>query len=196
MGFLDRYRGRRSTRWHRGGDSYVFTIDAPGFALDWGGGEWYVWSYLPPEIMQERGDIPPEAVIGRWNAEWNHDMDSPVGFQQNRPFIDLMHRVLCAVFVSDPKVQAEARRLQSGTIGIIDARTPEGVHGNVPLVDVIGMFEVVNGQISPETYIPTKQHRLITENGRFRLLPAHEALVVAEVIRVATQGRSPSVRRE
>jgi hypothetical protein len=147
-----------------------------------------VWSYLPPELAQRRGGLPPEAIIGRWNAEWNHDLDSPVGFQQNRPFIDLMHRVLCAAFLSDPGAQAEARRLQSGTIAIIDARTPEGPQGAIPLEDIIGMFEVINGQISTETYHPTEQHRLITENGRFRLMPAHEALVVAEVIRVATQG--------
>jgi hypothetical protein len=187
MRFRDRKRGGEDAPKHGAGDSYIHKIHPPDDAPGWGGGEWYVWSYLPPELAQRRGGLPPEAIIGRWNADWNHDLDSPVGFQQNRPFIVLMHRVLCAAFVSDPGAQAEARRLQSGTIAIIDARTPDP-RGHVPLEDIIGTFEVINGQISPDTYHPTDRHRLITENGHFRLLPAHESLVVAEVIRVATQG--------
>jgi hypothetical protein len=101
--------------------------------------------------MVFRRGMPADAVIGYWDAAWNHDMNSPVGFTRNRTFIDLLQRVMCAELLASEGIHEAAAERGSGGISIIDLRNPYDTEEMVLPEDFLGAFEIVDGTISAET---------------------------------------------
>jgi hypothetical protein len=59
---------------------------------------------------------------------------------------------------------AEAARLGNGWVYIIDQRTPTP-GGQVPPEDIIGAFEVKDGDILPGSYRASPNHMILSPNG-------------------------------
>ena len=63
-------------------------------------------------------------------------------------------------------MQDEARRIGNGTVVVIDRRTPTP-EGAVPPEDIVGAFVAEDGKVG--AYMASPNHRLLTEQGFFRL---------------------------
>ena len=131
-----------------------------------------------------------EAIVG----EYTHLLEegesaNDASFRPNPAFVRLLHDVIERHAPQLRGLQAEARRQGTGWVYVIDARTPTP-DGEVPPCDVIGGFEVSDGDVIPHSYRPNPNHRLLTENGLFGLDPAlHERLM--ERINERIVARSP-----
>jgi hypothetical protein len=122
----------------------------------------YVVSILPPDA----GGIPKEGIVGKAKSA-----KSPIKhteFSPNLAFLDLLQKCVERFGPASPNMAMEASKQKDGFIYVIDARSPTPL-GSVPPEDIIGAFEVRNGQVHPETYRANPQYRLLTEKGFFIL---------------------------
>jgi hypothetical protein len=81
-----------------------------------------------------------------------------------------------------PNLQKEAVRQKNGFIYVIDVRTPTP-RDAVPPEDIIGAFEVREGQVHPETYRPNPNYCLLTSRGFFVLDSFIEKNLLEELTR-------------
>lgn len=133
------------------------------------------------------GLLPPEAIAGRL-AQTDGETPSlegpgrvdPAGFARNRTFHQFLHYVIGKHGPSIPDLARDAARQGDGSMGIIDLRTPEGIHGNVPWEDVIGLFGVQSGKLGE--YHPNEEYCAFTGNGLMQLEPALAALYRMELL--------------
>jgi hypothetical protein len=134
-------------------------------------------SLVSPDIAIEHG-FAGTAIVGECThlpEEGEHI--TAANFRPNGAFVQLLHDVIAHQAPQLPGLQAEARRQRQGWVYIIDARTPTP-GGHVPPYDVIGSFEVRDGEVAPDSYRPNGNHKLLTEDGLFVLEPAlHEKLM-------------------
>lgn len=140
---------------------YVCRVQTPDGERD------YV-TLLPPQTAFVQG-LAPEAIVGvlsRPLAEG--ERITPEVFARNRVFVDFLHEVIARCAPSQPGFQAEARRLGSGWVYIIDQRTPTP-GGPVPPEDILGAFQVQGGEVVPGSYRPSHKHLILSANGFFRL---------------------------
>ncbi len=140
---------------------YVCRVQTPDGERD------YV-TLLPPEPAFAHG-LTPEAIVGvlsRPLAEG--ESITPEVFARNRVFVDFLHEVIARCAPSQPAFQAEARRLGSGWVYIIDRRTPTPA-GPVPPEDILGALEVKGGEVVPGSYRRSPKHLILSPNGFFRL---------------------------
>jgi hypothetical protein len=155
----------------RGAEFYVYRVRLPEGFKD-------VVSLVPHDSAFQSG-IAGEAIVGVCPELL--DKDEPVtvsNFRPNKRFVDLLHRVIAKHAPHSKALRAEARRQGTGWVYIIDARTPTPA-GEVPPHDVIGAFEVRDGEIVPESYRANANHRIFSSEGLFRLEPTlHEQLMV------------------
>lgn len=134
-------------------------------------------SLVSADIVSEYG-LVGDAIVG----ECVHLLEegeplTAANVRPNRAFVQLLHDVIARQAPQLPGLQAEARRQRTGWVHMIDARTPTP-DGHVPPHDVIGSFEVRDGEVVPDSYRPNGNHKLFTEDGLFGLDPAlHERLM-------------------
>jgi len=134
-------------------------------------------SLVSGDIVFEYG-LVGDAIVG----ECIHLLEegehiTAANFRPNRAFVKLLHDVIARHAPQLPGLQAEARRQHTGWVYVIDARTPSP-DGHVPPSDVIGGFEVSDGEVVPHSYRPNANHKLLTEDGLFELEPAlHDRLM-------------------
>ena len=126
-----------------------------------------VLSFVPPEIVKQIGGLPTEAIYGFMQGEGF----SAEQLRPNPPFNKFLHDVIRHHVPNDPAAQAAALRQGTGSLSIIDLRTPEGPHGNVPYEDIIGIFEVRDGVIGPQSYQPNDEYLAFSARGGFISLP-------------------------
>jgi hypothetical protein len=67
-----------------------------------------------------------------------------------------------------PGLSAEAKRQGEGLVCVVDQRTPTP-QGAVPPEDIVGVFEIKNGQVVPGSYQASPKHMILSANGFFRL---------------------------
>lgn len=67
-----------------------------------------------------------------------------------------------------PQFVEAARQQIRGFLYIIDSRTPDP-DGDIPPEDILGAFELQSGKTTPESYVPSPNYQLMTENGFFDL---------------------------
>lgn len=131
--------------------------------------------------------MPSETVVGYWEPPWHGNANSPVGFHENPQFVELMHKVIGQVGENDPEMRATAAAQRTGWLYVIDLRTPDGPQGHVPLKDIVGAFEIKDGEFVRGSYQRFKEHRLLTDDGPFLLPPRLQDAVIEEVIRRARE---------
>jgi hypothetical protein len=137
-------------------------------------------SILSPKEVQLLGGLPNEAIAGLMMG------DSPTieTFRPNPLFIEFMHRVIRTAAPFDPDLRAAAREQGNGSVYIIDLRTPDGPQGRVPPEDIIGAFQVQNGEIIPDSYVANEMHRVFATGRLVCLPPSLRAAFVAQLPKV------------
>lgn len=140
---------------------YVCRVDTPEGTKD------YV-TVISPEAAFSQG-LVAEAVVGvLLKPLETGEAITPDIFAANRVFVDFLHGVIARHGAEQRGCQAEATRLGEGWIYIIDQRTATP-HGAVPPEDIIGAFEVRDGEVVADSYWPSHNHQILSTNGFFRL---------------------------
>jgi hypothetical protein len=134
-------------------------------------------SLLSSDTVFEYG-LVGDAIVGECiHLLEEDDQVTTANFRPNRAFVRLLHDVIARQAPLLPGLQADARRQRTGWVYVIDARTATP-DGHVPPQDVIGGFEVHDGEVVPDSYRPNGNHQLLTEDGLFGLDPVlHEKLM-------------------
>lgn len=139
----------------------VCRVDTPDGVKD------YV-TCLSHEHVFSRG-LSPQAIIGvLLRPMESGEKITPEGFARNRVFVDFMHGVIARRGPQLPGLLAEARRQQNGFVYVIDQRTatPQGA---VPLQDILGAFQIKDGEVVPNSYTAIPEHQIFTADGFFDL---------------------------
>jgi hypothetical protein len=139
-----------------------------------------VISLLTPEQVTECGGLSPQAICGSFAT----DEIAKESFQPNRTFVAFMHEVIGEAGLRDAALRAAAAQQQEGWVYVIDLRTSEGPQGRVPAEDIVGGFEVNEGQLTG-TYRANDRHLVYSGNGLVRLPPTLEAALVSELTKIA-----------
>jgi hypothetical protein len=152
---------------------YVYRVSVDGEMRD------YV-SILPPEMTQRLG-LPGAAVVGVLLAtEGGEEVPLVERFSPNPAFVELLGRVVGRHGPDESSLVEEARRVGSGYVYVIDGRTPDPA-APMRAEDVIGAFQVRDGEVVREPYLPNPKHQLLTADGFFRLSDTLHAKLLEEL---------------
>ena len=139
---------------------------------------------LSPERVFARG-LPREAVIGvLLRPLAPGEAITPAVFARNRVFVDFMHDVIARRCPQLAGFIAEARRQGQGCVFVIDQRTgtPQAA---VPPQDIVGGFQIQNGTVVPDSYLPNPNHMVLSLDGFFQLGPELEPCLMEELVNLA-----------
>ena len=140
-----------------------------------------VMTFISPEEVQALGWMPIEAITGFLVG----DPPTTENFRSNPRFIEFMHQVIRTSAPFDPDLLAAAREQRNGWVYIIiDLRAPEGPQGQVPAEDIIGAFQVRNGEIIPDSYEANDRHHVFSTRGLVSLPPSLRAAFFARLPKV------------
>ncbi|MDH3691960.1 MAG: hypothetical protein OEU36_21170 [Gammaproteobacteria bacterium] len=131
-------------------------------------------SFLAPNDVEAIGHLPEEAICGFLGDQ----TASADNFVPNRAFIEFMHQVIREHGPLDPEMQAVADEQKEGWLYVIDLRTPDSPQGHVPVQDIVGGFEVRDGQISADGYWANDKHVVLSDDGLVELPPQLAAALV------------------
>jgi hypothetical protein len=95
-------------------------------------------------------------------------------------FVDFMHGVIARRGPELPGLVAEAQRQVDGWVFVIDqrTRTPQDA---VPPEDIVGVFEVKDGRVVPDSYRASPNHQILSADGFFRLGSELQPCLLAEL---------------
>jgi hypothetical protein len=139
-----------------------------------------VMTFISPEEVQALGWMPIEAIAGFLVGA----PPTTETFRPNPRFIEFMHQVIRTSAPFDLDLRAAAREQKNGWVYIIDLRTPEGPQGQVPAEDIIGAFQVRNGEIIPDSYEANDRHHVFSRRGLVSLPPSLRAAFFARLPKV------------
>ncbi len=136
---------------------------------------------LNHEHVFEHG-LAREAIIGQLRQPpIGHVAISPDNFLRNSVFVEFMHGIVARYAPLEPDSIAEAKRQGNGYLYIIDQRTPNP-RGRVPPEDIVGGFELRDGQIVPGKYVPNPNLRILSGNGFIQLDDFLQAKLINELL--------------
>jgi hypothetical protein len=134
-------------------------------------------SLLAPEEINNRG-LPSPSILGTLSEPNSQDINLD-NFVSNPNFIDFLHEIIAKFAPDSPSLNAEAKRQKNGWIYIIDARHKKQEESVLP-EDIIGAFEVNEGEIKTESYQRNNNHLIFSQNGFFKLEPRLEKYLIEE----------------
>jgi hypothetical protein len=109
-------------------------------------------SVLPETIVFVQG-LVPQAIVGKLlKSAAEGGTLVPRNFARNKEFVDFLHEIIARYGPDLPGLIAEAKRLGSGRVYVIDGRT-RTPQGDVPPHDIIGAFRVEGGVVARETHM-------------------------------------------
>lgn len=135
------------------------------------GKETFLLSIINPETDKE-AKITGKAIVG-----FVADANKPVTFENvrfNPTFIDHFHKTIVFFSQFSDTIVSMVEQQQNGFIYITDQRSKTSDPGQE---DIIGSFEVKNGELVSGSYVPNPKYRLITGAGAFVLQKELEALL-------------------
>lgn len=146
-----------------------------------GAGIQEVVSIVHPDVVFEHG-LCTEAIMGGLRADPTADQPqiTPERFQENAAFVAFLRELIAAHIFDIEGLQLAGRQQREGYVYLIDARTPQP-EGQIPPVGVIGGINVQGGTLVPGSYQHNPNHRLLTENGLFRLPAELESVLLDEL---------------
>jgi hypothetical protein len=106
------------------------------------------------------------------------DADKPVSFQNvkiNPSFIDHFHKTIIFFAQFNDGIIHLAEQQQNGFVYIRDQRNKAETEAKPE--DIIGSFEVKNGELIHDSYVPNPAYRFISDKGGFELQKELEALL-------------------
>jgi len=160
---------------------FVFTVWESGKATDYA-------TVLPPEVFSKAG-AAGDAIVGTLpRGDGDNGSISPDGFVPNEGFSRFLHRVVAEHAPTFAGLRAQAERVGSGWVYLVDRRTPTP-EGPVPPEDIIGGFQVSGGRLVPGSYVAGDGHRLLSERGFFHLDDGLHKKLVDELVARANQAR-------
>ena len=137
-------------------------------------------TFLSPKEVQSLGGLPNEAIAG-----FIHGEEAPSQtFRPNPRFTEFLHEVIRWTAPSDPDFRSTAREQVNGWVYIIDLRTPEGPQGRVPPEDIIGGFQVQDGEIIPGSYVVNDRYCAFWAGRLVTLPPTLRAAFIARLPKV------------
>jgi len=133
----------------------------------------YVLSFAGEQPIEK---TPPQAIVG-WLAGDVSELEvdttkkavfsDPARFQENEKFRAFLHDFLAHHVDKSPSLQKKAKQYRGGWMNINDQRSRFG--RAVPSEDIFGTVELRDGEMIPLSYTPMPTHRLLTDEGLFRL---------------------------
>ena len=133
-------------------------------------------SPLSPEQVEKIGSLKGEAISGFIDGE----VISLEYFRPNKVFKEFIQKIIATEAPKDSELQAAALAKQEGQLYIIDNRVAELEREAISPEDILGVFEIKDGQIVSNSYQPNENYLIFGNNGLMQL-PAslHEALIKA-----------------
>jgi hypothetical protein len=145
---------------------------------------------LSQERVLERG-LPGEAILGvLLRSLESGEAITPEVFARNRVFVDFMHSVIARRGPQLTGLIEEARRQGQGWVYVIDQRTPTP-QGAVPPQDIVGVFEVRDGKVVPDSYRPSPKHMILSPDGFFQLGSELEPCLLEELVALTEARPAP-----
>ena len=144
------------------------------FQIDFGDGpKEYVTCADIERLTKGRG-IPVEALIGIVLTPREHPNDPLTrdNFRANNLFVRFLQQLMIDWGETMDDLRANAEAVGEGILYVVDERSPRPKEGEQWVVrsdDVIGEFDVKDGDIVPGTYRPNRDFTLLNENGFFQL---------------------------
>lgn len=127
-------------------------------------------SIVNPEL-DSSAKLTSKAIIG-FIIDSNKPIDD-TNVRINPQFLDHFHKTIIFFAQFNDGIIHLVEKEQNGFIYIRDQRNKESEKAE----DIIGSFEVKNGELIHDTYVPNPHYKLITANGGFQLQPELEALL-------------------
>jgi hypothetical protein len=140
-----------------------------------------VVSLLAPQEIADK-ELPAQGILGILREGGNQGKQIKINcenFISNPQFVNFIHNIIVRFAPSIPNLINEAKRQNKGWIYLIDARCPEPA-GNVLPEDIIGAFELQEGQIIIESYQRNNNYLIFSQNGFFKLEPRLEKHLIEE----------------
>lgn len=159
-----------------------------------------VLSYVPPAVLVEEDGLDPIGIIGGYRSNISNLEEpqavnpaelNPENFGRNRVFFDHLQTLVATSGAESPEMKAAANERWTGHLYVIDRRTLDP-NGDVPPEDIVGAFEIENGQISAERYQPNPGYWILSERGIFNLPPVEPLLLPAYRARQKTPPGGPT----
>jgi hypothetical protein len=135
------------------------------------GKETLLLSIVNPELDKE-AKLTGKAIVG-----YIVDENKPLNFENvrfNPVFIDHFHKTIVFFSQFSDTIVSMVEQQQNGFIYITDQRSKDP---DPQPEDIIGSFEVKNGELVSGSYVANPAYKLITENGAFVLQKELEALL-------------------
>lgn len=125
--------------------------------------------YVTVAAPDAQRDISPKEIVGmlRRPLQTGESITAD-NLMTNREFVDFLHSVIAKHGPSVAGLVNAAKQQGEGWVYIIDGRTPTP-QGDVPAEDILGAFEVKNGDISSASYQRFTEHRILSSHGFTRL---------------------------
>lgn len=127
-------------------------------------------SIVNPELDQS-AKLTSKAIIG-FIIDSNKPIDA-TNVRINPKFLDHFHKTIVFFARYNDGIILLAEQKQNGLIYIRDKRNKNSEQAE----DIIGSFEIKNGELLHESYVPNPTYKLITADGGFELQPELEALL-------------------
>ncbi len=137
---------------------FVYTIKIEG-------NDMAALSLLPPDVVQQHG-LPTAAVFGE--VDPRRPEMTVDGFTANEAFLALLHEVIAAHATTLESVQKQLAKVKNGPVYVVDRRTVNK-GGLPPFEDIIGWFAVRDGVIIPDSFNPSPNYQLLSNNGPLEL---------------------------
>lgn len=144
---------------------------------------------LPPAVALRSG-LDARSIVGilRHPLAEGEEL-TPGMLTPSSVFVEFMHEVIARHAPAQPDCIAEAERVGTGWVYILDQRTDHPGGSQIPAEDVIGAIQTKDGQIVPGSYQANPGHRILTDAGFFQLPPELAEVLVRELEAQAGTGR-------
>ncbi|MES2560213.1 MAG: hypothetical protein V4590_10755 [Bacteroidota bacterium] len=136
------------------------------------GKETLLLSIINPEVDKD-AKLSAKAIIG-----FVLDASKPISTENvklNPTFVDHFHKTIIFFAQFNDGIIHLVEEQQNGFVYINDLRNKE--EKEVRKEDIIGSFEVKNGELIHDSYEPNVDYKMIIANGGFVLQPELEALI-------------------
>lgn len=111
------------------------------------------------------------AIVGEFLCPIPSNAPIPVEhFVRNRFFVEILHQTIANKSPRAQSFLAEALKQNNGWVYVVDQRTQQP-DGEIPLEDIIGVFEVKDGILIDGSYEANKNHRILSTAGFFDVGP-------------------------
>jgi hypothetical protein len=129
-------------------------------------------SIINPELDKE-AKLTAKAIVG-----FVVDASKPISAENvrlNPAFVDHFHKTIVFFAQFNDGIIHLVEQQQNGFVYINDLRNKD--EKDVRKEDIIGSFEVKNGELIHDSYQPNAAYKMITADGGFVLQPELEALL-------------------